>query len=630
MKLRVMLFSILSTLAVLVNAFTVDNSTVALWDYTAGSGSVDLSANKLNGTLTNVQTKDGAAYFDGSSSFAQYPSLDSRLGKSALTLETEIKISSISSWLTTVLGYAAWDSQTYGYELRLRNIGDSVYVELCVGSAVYDGWDVITSPSALKLNTWYKVAAQFDGSSLAIFINDKLVVSKTHSALLNFYNAKFTVGMRAPGTPDFPFNGYVKQVRVSNIARYSLSDNKRTLFETDVNTVAHWTFNEMSGNTSKDISGNGHDAVFNKVPAWTLSRYGGGVQFDGSTWAVVANKGEFNFNGSFRIDVATRNPFPQKGRYVSNHQQAINTGYIFASRDSRGFTFEAYDGQNKLLAESAGAHWQPDSNYIVSLVYSQTNKKLTYFCNDVNVGEFTIDMSVVKYSQTPFIIGAELAFADSQPGIAPFYGLIDEIKVSEYDRAYVPELVSPINEESVTFKEQLLWRCNGSSSVFDVMLSTLPDFSQNTFTAQVNGKASLLSSLSCARNLPRLVHLFWKVKVHGVADAKWSNVGSFYIVESPTQAELLKEALRNGGVSVSPNPLKSNASITVFQKEHGLLEVTVHDIRGNLIERINTNKNTSIGFHKFSWNTIDKASGVYLVKVASGSRTEIKKVLFSK
>lgn len=46
--------------------------------------------------------------------------------------------------------------------------------------------------------------------------------------------------------------------------------------------VAYWKFNEASGDTASDSSGNGHDGVLNGDPEWVDGHFGGALEFDGS------------------------------------------------------------------------------------------------------------------------------------------------------------------------------------------------------------------------------------------------------------------------------------------------------------------------------------------------------------
>jgi len=54
--------------------------------------------------------------------------------------------------------------------------------------------------------------------------------------------------------------------------------------------VAHWTFDEGSGTTAFDSSGNGHDGTINGTANWVPGQVGGAFHFDGSTYVAVADE----------------------------------------------------------------------------------------------------------------------------------------------------------------------------------------------------------------------------------------------------------------------------------------------------------------------------------------------------
>ena len=48
------------------------------------------------------------------------------------------------------------------------------------------------------------------------------------------------------------------------------------------NLVAHWKFDDGSGGTARDSSGNGYDGTLFGDPQWITGHSGGGLDFDGS------------------------------------------------------------------------------------------------------------------------------------------------------------------------------------------------------------------------------------------------------------------------------------------------------------------------------------------------------------
>ena len=75
--------------------------------------------------------------------------------------------------------------------------------------------------------------------------------------------------------------------------------------------VAHWTFDEGSGNVAHDISGNGNDGSFAGSPKWTNGKIGGALEFNGSSDYIevpfseslrVINQGDFSIAAWFMLN----------------------------------------------------------------------------------------------------------------------------------------------------------------------------------------------------------------------------------------------------------------------------------------------------------------------------------------
>jgi hypothetical protein len=53
--------------------------------------------------------------------------------------------------------------------------------------------------------------------------------------------------------------------------------------------VVHWTFDEGSGTTVFDASGNGRDGTFVGSPQWVAGKYGAALEFNGTSDYVIHN-----------------------------------------------------------------------------------------------------------------------------------------------------------------------------------------------------------------------------------------------------------------------------------------------------------------------------------------------------
>lgn len=69
--------------------------------------------------------------------------------------------------------------------------------------------------------------------------------------------------------------------------------------------VGYWSFNEGSGTTVDDSSGNGNDGTFVNSPTWVEGSFGNGLNFDGSSdYINVGSDDSIDFGGQNQITVS--------------------------------------------------------------------------------------------------------------------------------------------------------------------------------------------------------------------------------------------------------------------------------------------------------------------------------------
>ncbi len=123
-----------------------------------------------------------------------------------------------------------------------------------------------TTKTLFDENTWYMLSIVYDGSTFQLYINgepDPTVL--TSNEVTKFQ--RFEVGMSYQGyNTSQLFAGRICEVRVWNVAR-SKSQIKGTLCGTDPASeglCAYWKFNQSSGTTFIDETGNGYDMDWTK------------------------------------------------------------------------------------------------------------------------------------------------------------------------------------------------------------------------------------------------------------------------------------------------------------------------------------------------------------------------------
>ncbi len=71
---------------------------------------------------------------------------------------------------------------------------------------------------------------------------------------------------------------------------------------TSADLVAHWGFDEGSGTTTYDMSGNGNDGALNGDPQWVAGKIGGAMEFDGTDdYVDCGNDESLNFTDEITI-----------------------------------------------------------------------------------------------------------------------------------------------------------------------------------------------------------------------------------------------------------------------------------------------------------------------------------------
>jgi glucose/arabinose dehydrogenase/chitodextrinase len=76
-----------------------------------------------------------------------------------------------------------------------------------------------------------------------------------------------------------------------------------------VGLVAGWNFNESTGTTTADVTGNGNTATLVNSPLWTAGKYGGGLKLDRvNDYLSIANSSSINLTGNAMTFSAWVNP----------------------------------------------------------------------------------------------------------------------------------------------------------------------------------------------------------------------------------------------------------------------------------------------------------------------------------
>ncbi len=204
-----------------------------------------------------------ALRFDGGSDYVEVPDAPTLEGGGrALTVEAWVYYDSVTSNCMTTVRKGTSASATYDYWLHKNySPGDSLYW----GS--WTGWTA-QAFGAITAGSWYHYAGTYDPASgtAAIWINGAMLSSTTASGTPTANADPLRIGI------DWDLGcdtwGVIDEVRISDTVRYTAPFTPETVFTPDADTMALWHFDEYTGTTATDSSGNGNDGVIHGA-AWT-------------------------------------------------------------------------------------------------------------------------------------------------------------------------------------------------------------------------------------------------------------------------------------------------------------------------------------------------------------------------
>ena len=78
-----------------------------------------------------------------------------------------------------------------------------------------------------------------------------------------------------------------------------------------------------------------------------------------------------------------------------------------------------------------------------------------------------------------------------------------------------------------------------------------------------------------------------------------------------------------------PNPFNPSTSMDLSLNESGYVSVKVYNVMGQVVSTL-VDGNMDAGYHTLTWNADNMPSGMYLVRVQSGSNVETQKLMLLK
>jgi hypothetical protein len=207
--------------------------------------------------------------------------------------------------------------------------------------------------------------------------------------------------------------------------RFEVGSNLRLIAQSE-GLVGWWPFDEGSGTTANDSSGNNNNGTLVNGPTWTTGKLGGALSFDGvNDYVGLGNPSSLNFSGQITFGAWIKPQANDGLRNIAAHGYRLSPNQeVFFRINTGSYQVGSWDGDSRVTSYAIPAE---DVNNWVHLVglYDGSNWKL--YRNGVAVSSASYSVGAITVSEN-WAIGAR------GTGTERFFnGLIDDVRL--YNRA---------------------------------------------------------------------------------------------------------------------------------------------------------------------------------------------------
>ena len=237
-----------------------------------------------------------ALAFDGTDDYVEAASPLDLSAAAGLTIEAWINPADISTNPVSEIFRQSDSSSSQDFGLAFQDNGSTLSFSLGSG-ATYQELDVPISPIDYE-GQWRHVAAVYDGSTQAVYIDGEMVGAPLAFTGPINYTASARTCLAAfcdTSSQSAHFAGQIDEVRIWNTAR-NQDQIRQTMHETlqgnDANLAAYYRFDQFGGTTLYDIKADKHGALTNMEPAsdWVASSaFNTWIGVENTQWSNAAN-----------------------------------------------------------------------------------------------------------------------------------------------------------------------------------------------------------------------------------------------------------------------------------------------------------------------------------------------------
>jgi hypothetical protein len=404
---------------------------VAAYSFDEGTGTTveDVTGHGHTATIEGAKWArgrygDGLEFKGSEHNVVKIPASSELNFEEEFTLEAWVRPASSTDKLAPILGKTTGGgsgSKSLSYYLYAGNSESKPYGEI---QHVLGTGKKATAASAPAGATWTHLALTFDGAKERLYVNGVQVAETTAEAPVTT-SGELQIGAETEHSEWF--SGRIDEVRIYNRVLNGVevgSDMEAPLITPKAGPVAAYSFDEGTGTTVEDLTGDGHTATIEGAE-WTDGRYGGALNFESGTACVsVPDSPELRLSEEFTVEAWVR---PGGGLYEdpilvreSGGGPAFGLGIgDQVEGEAEGFIGTGKGSTTAVSGEELRAH---DWTHLAA-TYDGSRLRL------YEEGELVAE----KSATTPPAVGEGALKIGCDTPDGPFTGKIDEVRV--YNRA---------------------------------------------------------------------------------------------------------------------------------------------------------------------------------------------------
>ncbi len=315
-----------------------------------------------------------------------------------------------------------WDNYALGFD---GSSPAKFHAEISTGTSG-SGINVYSTSTIISGN-WYFVSAVYNGQTLKIYVNGKEEGVTNTTLTIGVSNRKIYFGNLDSGNHSSNwYKGNIDEARIYNRA---LSPAEvRALYDYAPGPVAHWSFDEGSGLSAADKSGNGNTGTLASAPAtpaWSAGKYGKGLNFDGVDDYVEKSNPGADVSGPITTEAWVKLvPGNDIQTIISRGDRGGGTGYYLGIRSS-GVIYLYLNGVKQSYVSSSITFTDGVWHHIAA---TWNNPTFTYYVDGKVAGTDSAS-GTITYPDTPY-----LRLGYRTDSFYPLKGYLDDVRIYNYAR----------------------------------------------------------------------------------------------------------------------------------------------------------------------------------------------------